>query len=426
MVTFSSVFLAVLSLTVFQPGMIAAQPPPGSTTPQGQPDFATCLRDIKPEYTVEESWPQDRLRYENAWRYSTGAGVTVAVVDTGVDGNHPQLRGQVRDVIDLATGGQPAPLQDCAGHGTFVAGIVAAHPVEGSGFAGVAPAATILPIRQTWREEDGDVRVLAAAIIRAVDENADIINLSITTPASSPELLDAVKYASSHGVLLVAAAGNVSANESREVFYPAAYSRWTRDPGVADSVIAVTGTTKDDAIGERARYGPEVDVAAPGDSVISLRAHDNSGKPGLFLSSGTSFATPFVTGLAALIKSYYPELTPAQIKARIVATTDRPSANLPSEELGWGVINPVNALTAVLPEQSGTSSGPTARRLDSIPRPAVPDLPTRDAALAIFGGALFLAVVVITVAVVLPRGRRRGWRPSRRTLVEESEIGHGK
>lgn len=413
--------VTALPMMLVWPEMVAAQPTLVPPPTQKLPDFDSCLRDIKPEYTTDETWPQDRLRYESAWRYSMGAGVTVAVVDTGVDGNHPQLRGNVLGVIDMVTPGQPAPLQDCAGHGTFVAGIIAAHPVAGSGFAGVAPGATILPIRQTWSEEDGDSRVLAAAIVRAVDENADIINVSITTPATSPELLEAVKYASSRGVLLVAAAGNVTGNESPEVRYPAAYSRWSQDPGVSDSVIAVTGTTRDDAIGQQARYGPEIDVSAPGDAVISLRAHDNSGKPGLFLSNGTSFAAPFVTGLAALIKSYYPDLSPAEIKARIVGTTDRPSTNLPSEKLGWGVINPVNAMTAVLPEKPRNSSGPVVQRLDTIPRPAVSDLPTRNSALAIFGGALFLAVVVITVALVVPRGRHRGWRPGRRAVDRERD-----
>lgn len=419
------VVAAALPFTLVGPtAAVAAPSVPGPIPTQSVPNFGNCpINDVPPQQSPQLSWPQTRLKYQEAWRYSTGRGVTVAVIDTGVDANHPQLRGHVLDGYDVATTGSPTgnAIQDCEGHGTFVAGIIAAHKVNENGFVGIAPDVTILPIRQTWGKEGGQPKALAVAIGLAVDQGADIINISLTTAGAQPYLLEAIRYAAQHNVLIVAATGNTDGQSqganAQGVLWPARYSHTPEGEG---NVIAVTGTTRQDEIGKQARFGPQVDVAAPGDQVISLRAHTKGGRPGLTIGDGTSFATPFVSGLAALIKSYYGKnMTPAQIKARIEQTTDRPSTNLPSTQFGWGLINPVNALTAVLPREGNTGAAPVAQPLGPVPQPEVVDTATRNRALAIFGGALLLAIVVVTAALVIPRGRQHGWRSARR---EEREA----
>src|SRR5262249_6528195 len=126
-----------------------------------------------------EPWAQKRLAFQRVWPLTRGAGVTVGVVDTGVDARHPMLTGQVGTGLDITTQvGDAEP--DCAGHGRMVAGIVAAHPVDGLGFVGVAPQARILPIRQANGSGDGDVGTLAASIVAAVDGGARVLNVSVT------------------------------------------------------------------------------------------------------------------------------------------------------------------------------------------------------------------------------------------------------
>lgn len=338
-------------------------------------------------------WAQRRLDFERVWPITEGAGVTVAVVDTGVDGSQPFLKGAVRPGYDMVNHGGVANT-DCNGHGTFVAGLIAARPISGYGFAGVAPEATILPIREANSTGTSSAEVLAKCIRSAVNLGAQVINVSITAPLPAPDLVHAVDYALRHNVLVVAAAGNDFASGNGPQ-YPAA------SPGV----LAVGAV---DASGQRASFsesGSYVSVVAPGTDLIGPGA----GGVGLVSESGTSFATAYVSGVAALVRSYYPKLSVPQVIRRIEATADQPPGKLPTPGLGWGEVNPYAAITAVLPKQEGEQA-PARTTVAGPPRP-----PARSgsgqAAMGVAVGGSALAVLILLCGQVVARGKRRGWRP---------------
>jgi type VII secretion-associated serine protease mycosin len=340
-------------------------------------------------------WAQQRLGFDRAWPITRGGGVSVAVVDTGVDGRQPFLAGHVLPGADVINGGGAADT-DCLGHGTFVAGLIVGQPRPGVGFSGVAPDAVIFPVRQTNTGTDGTAQTLADGIRAAVDAGANVINVSITVGASSPALADAVQYALARNVVIVAAAGN-DAQAGDPAQFPAAY------PGV----IAVGAV---DSGGRRASFSEtasDVSVVAPGVDLIGPGAGGDGMVAG---QQGTSFAAPFVSGVAALVRAAHPELTAAQVKHRIEATADHPAAAVPDPQLGYGVVNPYNAVAEVLPEELGaTSTRPSGVRVALPTHP--PERGPGIAALAAAGGTLFAAAVILIAAPVIRAGRRRGWRP---------------
>ncbi|MFC8277581.1 type VII secretion-associated serine protease mycosin [Streptomyces sp. NPDC057271] len=290
-------------------------------------------------------WAQARLELERVHRISQGEGQVVAVVDSGVDASVPQLKGAVlrgTDVVGESGRGDT----DCVGHGTFVAGIVAARPAGGVQFAGVAPRSVVLPVRQTTDGKDGSANGMAAAIRSAVDGGAGVINISANAAGPSAQLKGAVAYAVSKNVLIVASVGNRSRDDLADppASFPASY------PGV----LGVGAIGRDDRPASFSVTGDFVDVAAPGVDVISL----GIGGPGYAIDQGTSFAAPFVSGTAALIRAYHPDLTVSQIIHRLHVTADRPAgAKVPGPAVGWGVINPFKAVTAVIPEERAAGEG---------------------------------------------------------------------
>ena len=338
-------------------------------------------------------WAQRRLGFERVWPITQGAGVTVAVVDTGVDGIQPFLKGAVRPGYDVVNHGGVADT-DCNGHGTFVAGLIAARPIVGYGFAGVAPAATILPIREANSTGTSSAEVLAKCIRAAVERHVQVINVSITAPLPAPDLVSAVNYALRHNVLVVAAAGNDFASGNGPQ-YPAA------SPGV----LAVGAV---DASGQRATFsesGSYVSVVAPGTGLIGPGA----GGVGLVSESGTSFATAYVSGVAALVRSYYPKLSVPQVIRRLEATADQPPGKLPTAGLGWGEVNPYAAITAMLPAPEGRPDPASTRVAGPPPPPARSGSGRAVMGVAVGGSAL--AVLILLCGQVVVRGRRRGWRP---------------
>jgi membrane-anchored mycosin MYCP len=349
-------------------------------------------------------WAQQQLAPQRVWELTRGAGVTVAVVDTGVDASTPQLRGQVLAGVDI-TGKGGAADKDCYGHGTFVAGIIAAKPAEGTGFAGVAPAAKILPIRATAPAADGSAGdltagALAAGIRAAVDGGATVVNVSASTSTPDSALADAVRYAAAKDVVVVASAAN-GAQNGDPVTYPASY----------ESVLAVGAV---DSAGQHAQFsqtGPYLDLVAPGVDVVSV----GPGGPGQWQGSGTSYAAPFVAGTAALVRAYHPDLTAPQVMHRLEATANHPAANLPDPALGWGTVNPMAAVTAVLPEES--VSGADLPLIGPAPaRPAPPELVDEiGPAMVVIGiiGGVGAAFAIVVIARLSDGGRRRGWRPAR-------------
>lgn len=347
-----------------------------------------------PATTLYQSSPpaQRALDFERVWPVTEGAGVTVAVIDTGVDASQPFLQGAVLAGFDVVNHGGAADT-DCNGHGTLVAGLIAGRKLPGFGFAGVAPAARILPIREADSTGASTGLVLAECIRAAVSRHAQVINVSVTSELPPPELFSAVQYALRRGVLIVAAAGN-DFDQGNGPQYPADY------PGV----LAVGAV---DASGQRAYFSEAasyVAVVAPGTDIIGPGA----GGVGLVRNSGTSFATAYVSGVAALVRSYYPHLTVAQVIRRIEATADHPAGNLPTRGLGWGEVNPYEAVTAVLPGRAGMPV--PVRTSIGLPPPPPVRSASGQAAVAVAVGGSALAVVILLAGPVVARGRRRGWR----------------
>ncbi|GAA3776754.1 type VII secretion-associated serine protease mycosin [Streptomyces phyllanthi] len=325
--------------------------------PMAGPAAAADCATPSTQTTAELPWSQARLDPQRVWALTKGEGVTVAVVDSGVDASVPQLAGQVLRGADVV-GGTGRGDTDCVGHGTFVAGIVAARPAPGLTFAGVAPGAKVLPIRQTADGEDGTANGMADAIREAVDSGADVVNVSINSPVRSRKLDDAVKYAVRKDVLIVASAGNEErpGQQSSALSFPAAY------PGV----LTVAAVGRDDQPASFSRSGEYVDIAAPGVDILSL----GTGGPGYRVDEGTSFAAPYVSGTAALVRARHPELTVPQVIHRLESTADHPAKTLPDPQVGWGIVNPFKAVTAVVPGEA-RGSAPSAPA-SSPPRRAAP------------------------------------------------------
>ena len=370
--------------------------PVGPVAASGHPRMRLAPECLSASSTIVASvpWPQQRLEPDRAWAFSTGANVLVAVVDSGVDGATPQLAGRVQRGIDLLANGGPAD-NDCLGHGTFIAGIIAAAPTWGIGFAGIAPDARILPIRAASAAE-GDPDMFARGIRAAVDAGAKVINVSASTPEPVPALLDAVAYAEGHDALVIASAAK-DATSTAPIY-----------PGALPSVLAVAAVDVFGAPANFSRPGPYIGLAAPGVDVTSI----GPGGPGQLVGSGTSYAAAFVSGIAALVRSYRPGLTAAQVRHRLRATADH-APSVPDPALGWGVVDPLAALTTILPEE-----GPGGTVVRAQPQP----VEVRAAAQGDAGKLLVLlgagAMVLVAglaglMAVLGPAGHRRRWRPAR-------------
>ncbi|MFB9449173.1 type VII secretion-associated serine protease mycosin [Dactylosporangium vinaceum] len=350
---------------------------------------------------TETPWPLLRLRPATAWQLSRGAGVTVAVIDSGVSDQHPKLAGKVFPGKDY-TGGTDATC-DAVGHGTVVAAIIAGRDTPDATFSGIAPDAQILPLRVLAGKDTNDPRepaIVAQAIRDAITANVQVINLSLEIRNPTQELADAVKSAIDHKIVVVAAAGNEGAAASNgQPVFPAAY------PGV----IAVAGTDRQDQRVATSSSGDFVDVAAPGVDIIGPAPR--GGGFGLLEQGGTSFAAAYVSGVAALIKSYNPDLTPYDVTQRVRRTADHPPQGS-NDQVGFGVVNPYEAVASVYKSVRSAEAAPPGRltspkdRVDS-------EASLRRAAWAIAAGALLLAVLVLLAAPVLRRGRARQWRAGR-------------
>lgn len=427
------------------PAGAAPRPQPSPTPPLHYVNTTKCVQAGNIPQTLHNgvSWAQTQLDYPAIWPLGgRGAGQTVAVIDTGVN-PETAFGDRLQAGADLVVRGGDGR-DDCDGHGTIVAGIIAAAPDADTGFAGVAPAAQLLTIRQSsldyglknakqnaGQNVAGTTASLAAAIRYAVARGARIINISEAScrngnappDAGTLAVESAIRYAVQHDTVVVAAAGNVdSASDCKTQNVPGKSPATIPVPAGLPGVLTVGAV---DAIGQPAAFslaGPWVGVAAPGVDIISTDPLPNStGQINRFVSGsgvspvqGTSFAAPYVAGLVALVRARFPTLSPAQVIARIERTAEHPSAPGGRDDyVGYGMIDPRAALTAVLPGEVAPSPAPRhgPRTLPAAHQHLDPEHTQRLVALL---GALGLLVVIAVGVVVTSTRRRRGDRLVRR------------
>ncbi|MDX3077931.1 type VII secretion-associated serine protease mycosin [Streptomyces sp. NPDC088354] len=299
-------------------------------------------------------WSLQRIVLDQLWQDTQGLGVMVAVIDTGVDDTNRQLAPAIAREVGTGAHKKRAGLdffdrkhgdgtKDDVGHGTKVAGIIAARPAPDTGFVGIAPRASILAIRQNDNQGGGTVGTMTEAIRYAVRSGAKVINISQDTASTLPPdsaLERAVDYAKDHDVLIVASAGNDGADGKNKRTYPASY----------DGVLAVGASDRDNARANFSQPGPFVGVAAPGVDMVSTVPYG-----GHCIDQGTSFSAPYVAGVAALIRAKHPDWGYRQVITQIEQTADRGKPGR-DDFVGWGVVDPVAAVNddATTPQAAPT------------------------------------------------------------------------
>lgn len=264
-----------------------------------EPDYIATATYTPNDPRLSDQWGIAKTQADLAWDTIFGSPtVDVAILDTGIE-EHEDLLG----AVELSKNFTTDPLDDKNGHGTHVAGIIAAAIDNNTGVVGVAPGVDLINAKVLKNNGSGYYSWIADAIRWATDNGAEIINMSLSGRYSSYTLQQAVDYAWDHGVIVVAAAGNEG---RRRVLYPAYY----------ENVIAVAATDEHDNKASFSNYGTDVDVAAPGVSILSTRLGDYS------YMSGTSMATPFVSGILALIKSKYTSYDNAATRNKLQSSAD--------------------------------------------------------------------------------------------------------
>jgi len=369
---------------------------------------------------ADRPWASDYLRLADAQQFATGAGVTVAVIDTGVNGSPRVPAEPGGDFVDAAGDG----MSDCDAHGTLTAAVIAGRPAPTDAFIGVAPDARILSLRQTSdsfspvgarndpndpnaTQTAGSLRSLARAIVHAANLGAQVINISeaacykVTRRIDEAVVGAAINYAVNvKGTVIVAAAGNTGENCAQnpppDPAVPADPRGWQQvqtivSPAWYSPLVLTVGSIAPN--GQPSGFsvqGPWVGAAAPGENLVALGYDGNpvnalQGEDGPIPISGTSFSAAFVSGVAALIKQRFPELTPGQIINRITATARHPGGGV-NNVVGAGVIDPVAALTWDVP--AGPADIPY--QIKEIPPPVHIPPPDRSP---------ITGVVVVTIVV---------------------------
>ncbi|MFF4049556.1 type VII secretion-associated serine protease mycosin [Streptomyces chartreusis] len=342
---------------------------------------------------------------EDVWAESQGQGVTVAVVDSGVDASHADLAGQVLKGKDFTSGGNAQ--EDRLGHGTSMASIIAGRghgAGNSSGMMGLAPKAKILPLRTLQTEEDPNRdETWAAAVRYAVDQGAKVVNLSIGNDGGKT-LSDgraAIAYAQDHDVVVVASAGNDG-------------SIAVEEPAALPGVVAVGAIDEKANRWEGSNTGKGLALMAPG---VKVLAADTTRSQQYSLSTGTSDATAYVSAAAALVRSKYPDLSAGQVINRLIKSATfahHKGLKAPDEEYGYGIVRPYSALTMDIP--AGPKTNPLGQLKSSVSSQSSKGADSSTAAkkkkssssnLVLIGGVV--AVVIIgVIAFVLIRSRRNG------------------
>ncbi|MGE2722390.1 type VII secretion-associated serine protease mycosin [Mycolicibacterium celeriflavum] len=439
----------VVLLALFAaPGATAIEPPtidPAAVPPdETGPDQPMEQRRVCSAPTVfpnsnfaDRPWANDYLRLSEAQKFATGAGVTVAVIDTGVVGSPRVPAEPGGDFVDQAGNG----MSDCDAHGTLTASIIAGRGAPTDGFIGVAPDARILSLRQTSEafqtvgarqdpndpnatQTAGSLRSLARAVVHAANLGAQVINISeaacykVTRPINETSLGAAINYAVNvKGAVIVVAAGNTgqdcAQNPPADPAVPTDPRGWMQVQTIVSPawysplVLTVGGIAPNGQPSTFSMSGPWLGAAAPAENLVALGYDGNpvnalQGQDGPIPISGTSFAAAYVSGLAALLKQRFPALTPAQIMNRITATARHPGGGV-DNYVGAGAVDPVAALTWDVP--AGPERVPY--QVKELPPPVFTPPPDRGPITAVVIGVAVLAAVLGIGALARRALRRR-------------------
>jgi membrane-anchored mycosin MYCP len=403
-------------------------------------------------------WPQTQLNINKAHQFATGFGQTVGVIDTGVS-PHKYLGKRLVGGGDYVT--NEKGLKDCTGHGTLVAGIIGANTHQQVGFDGMAPDSTIVSVRQTdsnyktkaknsagQSQPAGTLGTLASAVSWLADmtdaPNGKVgtINISLTSCVAAGSMVDqdykklqaAIHHAvHDKNIVVVAAAGNKSQDASKgctqnnDSADPQQLRSIPIPPWLGKDVLSVGSVNKQGEPSDFSVAGPWVGVAAPGENITSLDPGNPTtltnqttesdtgggaeGAGGASPIQGTSFAAPYVSGLVALVRQRFPKLDADQVMHRIEATAQHPGGpNGRDNKVGFGMINPMAALTAMVPGEDGAQP----QHATTVPAQLPPPYDGNNTAMtvALVGGGSALALLLLTIYVLhtLRRARERRGR----------------
>ncbi|MEU2626579.1 S8 family serine peptidase [Kitasatospora sp. NPDC007106] len=359
-------------------------------------------------------WANQYFKLDKVWSVSKGDNVIVAVIDSGVDATHPDLTGQVLPGYDQS--GKNLNTRPTDSHGTGMASLIAGHGHGAdAGVVGLAPGAKILPV---YKGDANALDVIPQGIRWAVDHGAKVINISQAAAVTNSEMEGAVAYAYQHDVLVVAGAGNTGGAVA--------------NPANLPGVLAVAAADKSSEVWSDSNSGPEVRLAAPGVDIVSA---GKCGSSQYCLADGTSDATAYVSGAAALVRAKYPQLTAGQVANRLAKSAAVPAsasgAKLPDPHFGYGVIRPYEALTMDIP--AGSKEGPLTAPGGAAAPGAASDAPVSQPVTktSVFGGITplmvlgALAVVVVLLVVVIAAATRSRRRPQAAPVPPQGQAPYG-
>jgi thermitase len=294
-----------------------------------------------PAYAQGNQWALDKIGTDVAWEFSSGQAITVAVIDSGIDPNHPDLVGRTvpgYNFIDKNT-----DTTDLCGHGTHVSGIIAAETDNATGMAGIAPRAVIMPIKVIGENCLGNYSRLMQGILYAVDQGVRIISITSGGGFEHTGLHDAIIYARSKGVLVVVAAGN---RGSALPFYPGSF----------EEAFTIAGTDDADNQYNMSNFGQQIDLAAPAVAVYSTYWSSEAGST-YALMTGTSMAAPHVAGVAALILAIDPKLSVEALETALISSATDLGDTGKDQIFGWGRVTAWRAVAAVSPAAGNVRLG---------------------------------------------------------------------
>ncbi|WP_370063136.1 type VII secretion-associated serine protease mycosin [Streptacidiphilus sp. MAP5-3] len=338
---------------------------------------------------------------DRVWPHSTGNGVVVAVIDTGVRAAHQDLTGHVLSGKDFSTGGDGHTDRDPEGHGTAMASLIAGQghgPDHGEGIEGLAPGAEIMPLGvDSTGTANLDTQEIPDAIYYAVGHGAQVISMSLASPAPEAAMEQAIADAEAHNVVVVAAAGNEGGSQ---LDWPAAY------PGV----ISVGAADRNGVLWPDSNTGAQLTLTAPGVRVVAAASSSDSAYT---IADGTSNSTAYVAATAALVRSAFPNLTAGQVVNRLIKSAINPDGVTHDSKYGYGIIRPDAALTFNIPP--GPAAGPLPQATGSAPTSsaAPPQAASQNtahqASVWTYGGiaAALVALIAGGAALVWRRTRRR-------------------